>query len=455
MVSPLPKETDAHHHPLPAAAADRTLARVLKAVLSLLVLAAAVAGLPLLLAWATPVIWAATHDDLTHLLDRRDTGGAFLLLLVAVGWIGWAQFTVCAVRELIAQVRGRTWHAPRGMGASQRAAGLLIGSILVLLPTSSALASDAQAAPATTAARIPGQAQTPQATETEQAQTPAANTPASRTTYTVRETRPAESLWGIAERELGDGERWREIADLNEGHTMVDGTVFRANSFLQPGWQLQMPETATAAGGIRTQLGDSTPAANEKGGHIVTVHSGDYLSKIAEEELGDGDAWPQLFEASRGKPQPHGLPEITDPDVIYAGQQVTVPGAQTDQPPRDRDQGKESGSKEATGPATQNPDGTQRPGDSTGMHQHQRPARPRRLHRSRRRPAHRSVARPSNPGRISPLRPQRRPRRPSPAPAPRLLPPPRRRRPSRPAPLPPPPPPPRPRPQRRPRPATR
>ncbi|MED7827847.1 LysM peptidoglycan-binding domain-containing protein, partial [Streptomyces chiangmaiensis] len=350
----------------PAAAADRTLARVLKAVLSLLVLAAAVAGLPLLLAWATPVIWAATHDDLTHLLDRRDTGGAFLLLLVAVGWIGWAQFTVCAVRELIAQVRGRTWHAPRGMGASQRAAGLLIGSILVLLPTSSALASDAQAAPATTAARIPGQAQTPQATETEQAQTPAANTPASRTTYTVRETRPAESLWGIAERELGDGERWREIADLNEGHTMVDGTVFRANSFLQPGWQLQMPETATAAGGIRTQLGDSTPAANEKGGHIVTVHSGDYLSKIAEEELGDGDAWPQLFEASRGKPQPHGLPEITDPDVIYAGQQVTVPGAQTDQPPRDRDQGKESGSKEATGPATQNPDGTQRPGDSTG-----------------------------------------------------------------------------------------
>ncbi|WP_243878251.1 hypothetical protein [Streptomyces sp. SUK 48] len=100
--------------PSPAAAGARRLARALKAVLSLLVLAAAVAGLPLLLAWATPVVWAVAHDDLAHLLDRQDTGAVFLMLLVAVGWIGWAQFSFCAVRELIAQLRGRTWHAPRG-----------------------------------------------------------------------------------------------------------------------------------------------------------------------------------------------------------------------------------------------------------------------------------------------------------------------------------------------------
>ncbi|MER5757305.1 hypothetical protein [Streptomyces sp. NPDC002088] len=320
----------------------------------------------MLLAWVTPVIWAATHDDVMHLLDRQDTGSVFLLLLACVGWTGWAQFTFCAARELIAQVRGRTWHAPRGMGASQRAAALLIGSILVLLPTSSALASDAQAAPATTAVRVPGQAQAPQALETEQAHTPAASTPASRNTYTVRETRPAQSLWGIAEKELGDGERWREIADLNEGRTMADGTVFHANSFLQPGWQLQMPETTAAAAGLSTQLDDSAPADAEENARVVTVHSGDYLSKIAEDELGDGNQWPQLFAASRGKPQPNGLPKITDPDVIYAGQQVTVPGTQPDQPPQDRDQGEQSGSQETTPPATQNPDSTQTPGDDTG-----------------------------------------------------------------------------------------
>ncbi|MFD4955315.1 LysM peptidoglycan-binding domain-containing protein [Streptomyces sp. NPDC058451] len=351
----------------PAAAAGRTLPRILKAVLSLLALATAVAGLPLLLTWATPVIWAATHDDLTHLLDRQDTGSVFLLLLVAVGWIGWAQFSFCAVRELFAQVRGRTWHAPRGMGASQRAAALLIGSILVLLPTSSALAFDAQAAPATTAPSIPGQTQTSQGADAAQG-SPAstASTPTSRTSYTVRETRPADSLWGIAERELGDGERWREIAGLNEGRVMSDGQVFRANSFLQPGWQLQMPGTATAAGGVRTELGDSAAASAGKSERAVTVHSGDYLSKIAKEELGNGDKWPELFEANKEKQQPRGLPKITDPDVIYAGQQITVPGAPPDEqaPPRDSDEaGREkAGSEASTPPATQAPDGEQRPG---------------------------------------------------------------------------------------------
>ncbi|WP_438307082.1 LysM peptidoglycan-binding domain-containing protein (plasmid) [Streptomyces sp. HUAS TT11] len=347
----------------PAATADRTLARIIKAVLSLTVLAAAVAGLPLLLVWATPVLWAATHEDLTHLLDRQDTGGAFLLLLVAVGWIGWAQFTVCAVRELIAQLRGRTWHAPQGMGASQRAAALLIGSILVLLPTSSALASDAQAAPAAAAALTPGH--TAQPAVDQAVPTSSANTPTSRT-YTVRETRPADSLWAIAERELGNGERWREIADLNEGRTMTNGTVFRANSFLQPGWQLQMPDTSTSEAEVRTQLGPGAPTTDERDEHVVTVHSGDYLSKIAEKELGDGNAWPKLFEASQGEPQPQGLPKITDPDMIFAGQQVRVPAAHSARPPQDRDLGEEPGGQETTPPGTQNPDGKQKPDDGTG-----------------------------------------------------------------------------------------
>lgn len=345
------------------ATAGRTLRTVSRAVLSLLVLAGAVAGLPLLLAWATPVVWAASHDDLLHLLDRQDTGAAFLALLIAVGWLGWAQFTFCSLRELLAQLHGRTWHAPRGLGASQRAAAALIGSILVLLPTSSALASPAQAAPAASATRLPAQAQAPQTTETHQAASSTNSTP--KSTYTVREMRPAESLWSIAEWQLGDGERWREIAALNEGRTMADGQTFRANSFLQPGWKLEMPTTAASAGGVQPQPSDGAPAADHESKHVVTVHSGDYLSKIAEEELGDGTQWPELFKASQGQPQPDGLPEITNPDVIYAGQQVTVPNAQPERHdrPQDDSHDNESSSTPHTPPSTDDPDGRQKPGD--------------------------------------------------------------------------------------------
>ncbi|MFJ6686658.1 LysM peptidoglycan-binding domain-containing protein [Streptomyces werraensis] len=350
------------------AAAGRTPVRVITGIVSLLVLAVAFAGLPVLLAWATPVIWAATHDDLAHLLDRQDTGATFLALLLVVGWTGWTQFAFCAVRELFAQLRGRTWRAPRGFGASQRAAAALIGSILVLLPTSSALASDAQAATSATATRLPAQANEQPVTEQVQ---PDSGT---RSATSMRTVQAGESLWSIAEQQLGDGERWREIAALNEGHTMADGQVFQSNSFLRPGWQLQMPSDHAFAGGDPTQLASKTTANDEASVHVVTVDEGDNLSKIAEEELRDSTEWPTLFAASRGKPQPDGLPAITDPDVIYAGQQITVPGAQRDQTPppggesdhQDRvpppaqtpDNGQASGSGQAPAPSSPGPSGS-------------------------------------------------------------------------------------------------
>ncbi|MEV6993166.1 hypothetical protein AB0N87_28870 [Streptomyces sp. NPDC093228] len=102
--------------PTHSPAAGPTVARLLTAAASLLTLTAALAGLPLLLAWATPLVWAAGHDDLTHLLTRQDTGAVFLLLLLALGWMGWAQFAFCTVRELIAQLRGRP-GTPRAVWA--------------------------------------------------------------------------------------------------------------------------------------------------------------------------------------------------------------------------------------------------------------------------------------------------------------------------------------------------
>lgn len=310
----------------------RTLAAVLRALASLAVLAAAVAGLPLLLVKVTPVVWDTSHNDLAHLLDRQDTGGAFLLLLVAIAWIGWAQFTFCTLREIPAQLRGRQWRAPRGLGSSQRLAAVLVGSILALLPTSTALASPATAAPPATATATHHPQQAPRAPES--SPTARASTAAdadSAPTYTVRDVRPAESLWSIAEKELGDGEQWRDIAELNQGRTMADGSTFHASTFLQPGWQLRMPDSHTAR--------DNAPGPQGERSDSVTVHPGDTLWGVAEDQLGDGSKYPELYEATKDHDQPAALPAVEDPDVIYPGQELVLPA---DRPADESDQERES-----------------------------------------------------------------------------------------------------------------
>ncbi|MFF4482919.1 LysM peptidoglycan-binding domain-containing protein [Streptomyces sp. NPDC001520] len=285
---------------------------VLRGLASLLVLAAAVAGLPVLLAQVTTALWDRGHDDLTHLLDRQDTGGAFLLALIAIAWIAWAHFAYCVLAEIPAQLRGRPSRRARRLNFSRHAAATLISSILVLLPTGTALATPATAAAAPAAEAIPG---TTTATDHHQAPAPAEDRGNQQRTYTVRDTRPAESLWSIAETELGDGERWTQIAALNQGRTMPDGARFDANAFLQPGWTLLLPDTSNA---------DDPAGPQHSPARTVTVAPGDTLSAIAETALGDPERYDEIFELNRNRPGPDGR-TLADPDQIYPGQQLVLP----------------------------------------------------------------------------------------------------------------------------------
>lgn len=57
--------------------------------------------------------------------------------------------------------------------------------------------------------------------------------------------------------------------------------------------------------------------AEKVGGSTYTVKSGDSLSKIAMNELGDGNAWKKIFEANRDV--------LDDPDKIFPGQTLKLP----------------------------------------------------------------------------------------------------------------------------------
>ena len=56
--------------------------------------------------------------------------------------------------------------------------------------------------------------------------------------YVVQE---GDSLWRIADRELGDGHRWQEIFAANHGRRMPDGQLLRDGGLILPGWQLLLP----------------------------------------------------------------------------------------------------------------------------------------------------------------------------------------------------------------------
>jgi nucleoid-associated protein YgaU len=65
---------------------------------------------------------------------------------------------------------------------------------------------------------------------------------------------------------------------------------------------------------VEDRLDVTTPAPEAK---YYTVVKGDTLSKIAKEQYGDANKYPQIFEANK--------PMLTNPDKIYPGQVLRIP----------------------------------------------------------------------------------------------------------------------------------
>ena len=61
------------------------------------------------------------------------------------------------------------------------------------------------------------------------------------------------------------------------------------------------------------------PTGTSGSGKTYVVVQGDSLSKIAKREYGDANKWQAIYEANKDL--------IKDPDLIYPGQTLKIPGA--------------------------------------------------------------------------------------------------------------------------------
>lgn len=136
---------------------------------------------------------------------------------------------------------------------------------------------------------------------------PAAGVASERMTYVVRR---GDTLWAIARRLLGDGERWRELRDAHNRALSKwsklgipapdDATAIEDSDDLMPGQRLIVPLS-------------STTGANTIEYHVAP---GESLSRIAQRIYGDARLWRQI--------QRDNASHVPDPDRILPGQVLVL-----------------------------------------------------------------------------------------------------------------------------------
>jgi nucleoid-associated protein YgaU len=106
---------------------------------------------------------------------------------------------------------------------------------------------------------------------------------------------PGDSLWKLAQQNLGRGSRWQELLAANPG--IVDPTRLAA------GTQIVVPPQTSTLKTVKSEA-------------KIAVQKGDTLSAIARANYGRAAAWRCIAQAN---------PEIADANRIYEGEQLLLP----------------------------------------------------------------------------------------------------------------------------------
>jgi DNA-binding SARP family transcriptional activator len=255
-------------------------------LLAALALAALIAGVPVGLAAVIGWPLSGSLPDLAELrtvLSSPLAPSLVIDVLALVAWAAWAHFAVCVLVELTTAARarssgqvGQAVRVPGGRWSQELARRLVETAFASAIATSVGLATFSgtiltPARPAVAAVQaLPAESAAQHAAllhDVEPATVPATahvgrhQAAAPRPEYVVQAPHGGyyDSLWDIADRFLGDGQRWREIYELNESLEQPDGRKLSRPDLIRPGWRLQLPHDAT---GLRPETSqDVTPPA--------------------------------------------------------------------------------------------------------------------------------------------------------------------------------------------------
>ena len=397
--------------------------RLLRALAALAVLGGFLAGGPWLFVQVVgwPLSWigwrTAGHlpglGDIVTAITNPWSDQNILAIFATLGWLLWLQFCLDVAIEIIETAadaaearRGRTRESTTARGPVRWVAAVLVGAIAgaILFDTLRGAMSPTQpgtaaAAAADAAARRPAiavvaltHARPAAITEAPIQAGPRPALAASATAVTsvaaplsvhvganhvpawardapggIHRVVKYDNLWDIAQHELGDHNRWREIYVLNRGHVQANGYALTDPDEIHIGWVLALPaddpapvapalghtepptQTAPAAP-VAPASPEPTPTAQlptnsspSSGtatlvirgcGYEHKVAKNESLSRIAAQCLGDADRWPEIFSLNKARhwPTVSGHTELNNPNLIFPGWVLMLPDDATPPP---------------------------------------------------------------------------------------------------------------------------
>ena len=279
--------------------------------------------------------------------DVRVVTGWLGRAALLMAWIAWAWLTLCMMMEIRAWMSGRSTARLPASRALQWVAAVLVGTAFALgttgrAPVHSALAGDFHGRPSPEFDRLqPDGTGSPDGLSIpasgpsslgsgDESQVPVADSTGwpigsgalpgvmadapshSATSRDVPSGDPAggrkrvsspryrvsarETLWSIAEDQLGQARRWKEIAELNYGRIQGDGSRLTGDHWIQPGWELLLPTTgpivdpSAAVPVAVVKLGPPEPVAHDRTTPVVEHRplGGHRLPELPVSPLGAG-----------------------------------------------------------------------------------------------------------------------------------------------------------------------